>query len=89
LQNLDFQIDITIDIVTDIAINTLIAFDIAILTAIAIVHSKYTRFYSKKPVGSGISPDGNEKPRWNKPIFSCGARATNGSSLRHIRKKGL
>ncbi len=36
-----------------------------------------------------MSPDGNGKPRRNKPIFSFDARATGRSSLRHNRKKGL
>ncbi|MDR6843615.1 hypothetical protein J2W95_000295 [Flavobacterium granuli] len=46
-------------------------------------------FLLKKVVDYRISPDGNGKPRGNKPIFSCAARATNGSSLLHNRKKGL
>ncbi|OOG77940.1 hypothetical protein B0E44_01730 [Flavobacterium sp. A45] len=47
------------------------------------------RVLLKKVVDYSISPDGNGKPRRNKPIFSCGARATNESSMRHNRKKGL
>ncbi|KFC59119.1 hypothetical protein FEM08_20870 [Flavobacterium gilvum] len=47
------------------------------------------RFLLQKVLVSGISPDGNGKPRGNKPIFSWAARATGGSSLQHNGKKGL